>query len=144
MTSLHVVCGLAHLIQNPGYPYALNHEQCAYQLPVVASLHCYTHLYEWLLTILQKDVALLPVQKFFGMEVKNGIWKKILVWNGISNGRFLVWNGNDMEENCQYGLWKNHLLFHSIPFPVNQFKLERNIAKNIWGLRGIFCNIMTL
>ena len=33
-------------------------------------------------------VALLPVQNFFGMEVWNGIWKKILVWNG----RFLVWN----------------------------------------------------
>ena len=28
------------------------------------------------------DVALLPVYTFFGMEVWNGIWKKILVWNG--------------------------------------------------------------
>ena len=34
------------------------------------------------------------------MEVWNGIWKKILVWNG----RFLVWNGNGMEENFQYGI----------------------------------------
>ena len=45
-------------------------------------------------------------------------WKKILVWNGIWNGRFLVWNGNGMEENCQYGIWKNRLPFHSIPCPV--------------------------
>ena len=34
------------------------------------------------------------------MEVWNGIWKKIFVWNG----RFLVWNGNGMEENYQYGI----------------------------------------
>ena len=52
------------------------------------------------------------------MEVWNGIRKKILVWNGIWNGRFLVWNGNEMEENCQYGLWKNRLPFHSIPCPA--------------------------
>ena len=49
------------------------------------------------------------------MEVWNGIWKKILVWNGIWNGRFLVWNGNGMEENCQYGIWKNRLPFHTMP-----------------------------
>ena len=41
----------------------------------------------------------------------NGIWKKILVWNG----KFLVWNGNRMEENCQYGIWKNHLPFCTMP-----------------------------
>ena len=40
------------------------------------------------------DVALLPVYTFFGMEVCNEIWKKILVWNEIWNGRLLVWNGN--------------------------------------------------
>ena len=51
------------------------------------------------------------------MEVWNGIWKKILVWNGIWNGRFLELNGNGMEENCQYGIWKNRLPFHSIPCP---------------------------
>ena len=48
----------------------------------------------------------------------NGIWKKILVWNGIWNGRFLVWNGNGIEENCQYGIRKNRLPFHSIPCPA--------------------------
>ena len=41
------------------------------------------------------DVALLPVYTFFGMEVWNGIWKKILVWNEIWNGRLLVWNGRE-------------------------------------------------
>ena len=55
------------------------------------------------------------------MEVWNGIWKKILVWNG----RFLlVWNGNGMDENCQYGIWKNRLLFHSIPRPDNDTWFE--------------------
>ena len=34
------------------------------------------------------------------------------------NGRFLVWNGNGMEENCQYGIWKNRLPFHPIACPV--------------------------
>ena len=52
------------------------------------------------------------------MEVWNGIWKKMLVWNGIWNGRFSVWNGNGIKENCQYGIWKNRLLFHSIPCPA--------------------------
>ena len=37
-------------------------------------------------------------------------------WN-MEYGRFLVWNGNGMEENCQYGIWKNRRPFHSIPCP---------------------------
>ena len=37
------------------------------------------------------------------MEVWNGIWKKILVWSG-----------NGMKENCQYGIWKNHLPYHAL------------------------------
>ena len=61
------------------------------------------------------NVALLPVYTFFGIEVWNGIWKKILIWNG----RLLVWSGNGMDENCQYEIWKNRLPFHSIPCPVN-------------------------
>ena len=67
-------------------------------------------------------VALLPVQNFFGMEVWNEIWKKILVWNEIWNGRFLVWNGNGMEENCQHGIWKNRLPLHSIPRHAGQYR----------------------
>ena len=63
-------------------------------------------------------VALFPVQNIFGMEVWNGIWKKILVWNG----RFLVWYGNGMEENCQYGIWK--IIFHFIPCP--DYRCEHN------------------
>ena len=42
MTSLHVICDLAlPPIQNPGYTYALNHEQYVYQIPVVASWYCW-------------------------------------------------------------------------------------------------------
>ena len=47
-----------------------------------------------------------------------GIWKKNLVWNG----RFLVWNGNGMKENCQCGIWKNRLPYHTIPCPADQDK----------------------
>ena len=65
------------------------------------------------------------------MEVWNGIWKKILVWNGIWkkvlvwNWRFLVWNGNGMEENCQYGLWKNRLPYHALPITTIRDILTR-------------------
>ena len=34
-------------------------------------------------------------------------------WN--MEWKTLVWNGNAMEENCQYGIWKNHLPFHTMP-----------------------------
>ena len=37
-------------------------------------------------------VALFPVKNIFGMDVWNGIWNKILVWNG----RFLAWNGRKL------------------------------------------------
>ena len=47
------------------------------------------------------------------MEVWNGIWKN-LVWNGIWIARFLVWNGNEMEKNCQYEIWKNRLPSHTM------------------------------
>ena len=41
LTSLHVIYGLAlPPLQNPGYSYALNHVQYAYQIPVVASWYC--------------------------------------------------------------------------------------------------------
>ena len=48
--------------------------------------------------------------KVLWYEVWNGIWKKILVWNKIRNGRFWVWNGRKL----QYGIWKNRLPFHSL------------------------------
>ena len=60
--------------------------------------------------------------KDYGMEVWNEIGKKILVWNRIWkkilvwNGRFLVWNGNGIDENIQYGIWKNRLPFHTMPW----------------------------
>ena len=55
-------------------------------------------------------------KNFFGMEVCHGLMKKILVWNGTWNRRFVVWDGNGMEENCQYGIWKNHLPFYTMPW----------------------------
>ena len=53
------------------------------------------------------------------MEVWNGIWKKILIWNGIWkkilvwNGRFLVWNGNGMEEKLPVWIMEK---LSSIPY----------------------------
>ena len=58
------------------------------------------------------------------MEVWNGIWKKILVWNGKWNGRFLEWNGNGMEENCQNGIWKKCLPFHTMPCSTEPSKRD--------------------
>ena len=78
------------------------------------------------------DVALLSVYTFFGMKVWNGIWKKILVWNGIWK-KILVWN--EMEENCQYGIWKNRLLFHAMP--CRQHKSNKIACKV--NLPAFFC-----
>ena len=33
-------------------------------------------------------------------------------WN--MERRIFAWNGNGMEENCQYGIWKNRLPFHIV------------------------------
>ena len=60
------------------------------------------------------------------MEVLNEIWKKILVWNG----RFLAWNGNRMEEYCQYGIWKNHLPFHTMPCMSKQMNSSGTPVEN--------------
>ena len=72
--------GYSHTLQANGGAWL---RYCQDQIPIVASLYCYAHLHEWLLTTLQRFkimyVVLLPVHKFFGMEVWNGIWKKILV-----------------------------------------------------------------
>ena len=48
--------------------------------------------------------------------------KKILAWNGIWNGKFLVWNGYGMEEILQYEIWKNRLPFHSIVCSVRSMR----------------------
>ena len=67
-----------------------------------------------------------------------GILKKILVWNGIWNGRFLVWNGNGMEENCQNEILKNRLPFHSIPCPGHAYStgLIEHIRRTIESWRN--------
>ena len=41
MTSLHDLQFSPPLLQSPGYAYALNHVQYAYQIPVVASWYCW-------------------------------------------------------------------------------------------------------
>ena len=55
--------------------------------------------------------------------------KKILVWNGIWNGKFLVWN--------EYGIWSNmeyeKIAFHSIACPgikKLQFFMNLNAMNN--------------
>ena len=65
------------------------------------------HLHGRLLTTFQRCKATKNIYTLhcfqseisFGVEVWNGIRKKILVWNGrflVWNGRFLVWNGRKL------------------------------------------------
>ena len=78
-----------------------------------------------------QNICCIACLKVCGKEVWNGIWKKILVWNGIWNGRFLVWNGGGMEENCQYGIWKNHLPYHH-PLPPRHKIFFHFVAKALF------------
>ena len=43
----------------------------------------------------------------YGME-----YERKSLWNEILNGKFLIWNGNGMDENCHYRTGRNHLPFH--------------------------------
>ena len=56
--------------------------------------------------------------------------KEILAWNG----RISVWNRNGMEENCQYGIRKNHLPFHSVSCPGSKPDINLHVVKTIWLL----------
>ena len=112
-----MICGLAlHPIQNPGYAYALNHVQYAYQI-LYQSLHLSivgapSRAVADNIAKVQSNNTLYCFQSKISLvwKIWNGIWKKILAWNGIWkkilgwNGRFLVWNKNGMKENCQYGI----------------------------------------
>ena len=59
------------------------------------------------------DIALIPVYTFFGMEVWNGIWKKILVWNEIWNGRLSY--GMEMKWTKIASMEYGKIVFRSIP-----------------------------
>ena len=37
-------------------------------------------------------------------------------WKIFDTGIEWKWNRNGMEENCQYGKWKNRLPFHTMPW----------------------------
>ena len=46
--------------------------------------------------------------------------------------KIFVWNGNETEKYCQYGIWKNRLPFHAIPCPDHQstgfeFKVNKRL-----------------
>ena len=70
MTSLHVICGLAlPPTQNPGYVYALNHVQYAYQIPVVVYIGRFRVVWG-------------------GGGLGSGE-----VWGGRGLGRYVVWGG---------------------------------------------------
>ena len=45
------------------------------------------------------------------------------------------WYG--MEENCQYGIWKNRLPFHSIPCPAGRVEILRPAGQAGWKTGGI-------
>ena len=44
-----------------------------------------------------------------------------------------------MEENCQYGIWKNRLPFHSIPCPANNQSLASDSAIGLHLLQNPTC-----
>ena len=48
------------------------------------------------------------------------------------------WYG--MEENCQYGIWKNRLPFHSIPCPANNQSLASDSAIGLHS--GVMISIL--
>ena len=74
---------------------------------------------------------------------KYGIWKKILVWKGIWDGRLLEWNGNRMEKiaTMEYG----KIIFHSIPYHPLQLKSILSLFKNTiinWFCKNTQCLII--
>ena len=67
------------------------------------------------------------------MEVWNGIWKKILVWNGISNGGFLVWNERKLPA------W-NMEKSSSIPYHALIFRTIAVVLCNVLlDVVGLYC-----
>ena len=63
-------------------------------------------------------------------------WYESMEWN-IEDNFNMEWNmewkifgmeWNRMEETCQYGIWKNHLPLHSIPWPGEMWSNGIKIA----------------
>ena len=108
MTSLHVIYGLA-LPPNSKSWLHLCTKPCAICIPNIGRciLVLLMHVHERLLITLQICKVAKYMLHYFQSKIS-------LVWKyGINYGRFLVWNG--VEENCQNGIWKNCLPFHTIP-----------------------------
>ena len=86
------------------------------------------------------DVALLPVYTLFGMEVWNGIWKKVLVWNEVWNGRLLVWNERKLP------VWNMEISF-SIPcYALSATQVKQNSLQSKFAcffLNTISCFILS-
>ena len=122
MTSLHVICGLA---PPQSKILAMPMQQCAMCIPDTGG--CIFVLIRASSRVVAYNFAKIQDIRCIASSLKvlwygNLEWKKNLVWNGIWNGRFLVWSGNGTEENCLYGMCKNHLPFHSILRPARQCK----------------------
>ena len=118
MTLLHVICGLA-LPQSKilATPMHSGIKPCEICIPHTGRciLVLLVHLHErWLITLQRCKVTKYMLhcfqsKIFFGMQVWNGIGKKILVWNGIWNGRKLlasVWNMEKLSS----------IPFHTMPW----------------------------
>ena len=103
--------------QNPGYAYAFIRLESAYQKRLL-HLCIVTRTYR----VFAYNIVKVQNISCIASTLKV-VWYVTMEWNveenfSTWNGRFLVWNGNGMEKNCQYGIWKNHLPFHSIPCPA--------------------------
>ena len=123
-----MICGLAlPTIQNPGYVYALNHVQYAYQIPIFASKYCWHTLTSGCLQhckgAKKQNIRCIASSLHF-------------LWYGSMEENFsMEWN---MEENFSME-WKkiasmeyekNRLPFHSIPCPANEIG-----CKSWWKFR---------
>ena len=60
------------------------------------------------------------------MEVWNGIWKKILLWNG----RFLVWNGNGRKLPVWNMENSSSIPFHTMPWLLGSLPLALGVKQS--------------
>ena len=100
--------------RNPGYAYALNHVQYAYQTPVAASLILLTHLHEPSLTTLQRYKAAKYTLHCFQSKICL-VWKYGMEWN-MEDYVSMDWKIFSMEWKKIASMEYEKIVFHSIPF----------------------------
>ena len=129
MTSLHVIYGLAPL--NPKSWQRLCIKPCAMCRPdtcccIFVLLHAPFRVVAYQIAKVHNIRCIASSLKnfWYGSTKRNMEENFIMEWNK-ERKIFIVWNGNGMEENCQYGIWKNHLPFHTTPWLLHALHFNR-------------------